>query len=350
MANANDRKYMERALELASMATGNTSPNPLVGAVIIAGDRIIGEGYHTAAGRPHAEIMAINSVKDKSLLKESSMYVSLEPCSHHGRTPPCAERIKQEGIPEVIIACKDPNPDVSGRGTDILRQAGVKVRMAVLEDEARVINRRFITYHEKGRPYIILKWAQSFDGYLDRLRAGSTLRGPNWITGVEEQILVHKWRTEEDAILIGDRTACNDDPGLDARLWAGSSPRRFVLSEMPELPGDLKIFKGEPRTVIFSRGSTKKEAGAEYHKINSRDKTLEEVLDYMYKSEILSVIIEGGYSVLSQFIEAGLWDEARIFKGEMVFRAGLKAPLLEGVVTGRQDFPSSRLEYWRPYD
>ncbi|MFO8234970.1 MAG: dihydrofolate reductase family protein [Bacteroidales bacterium] len=158
---------------------------------------------------------------------------------------------------------------------------------------------------------------------------------------------------QETAVLLtnlGDRTAFNDDPGLDARLWAGSSPRRFVLSELPELPGDLKIFKGEPRTVIFSRGNTKKEAGAEYHKINSRDKTLEEVLDYMYKREILSVIIEGGYLVLSQFIEAGLWDEARIFKGEMVFRAGLKAPLLEGVVTGRQDFPSSRLEYWRPYD
>lgn len=350
MINANDRKYMERALELATMATGNTSPNPLVGAVIIAGGSIIGEGYHTAAGKPHAEIMAINSVKDKSLLKESSMYVSLEPCSHYGRTPPCAERIKQEGIPEVVIACEDPNPEVSGRGINILRQAGVKVRMAVLEDEAREINKRFITYHEKRRPYIILKWAQSYDGYLDRLRTDSTVRGPNWITGAEEQILVHKWRTEEDAILIGDRTACNDDPGLNARLWAGISPRRFVLSESSELPGDLKIFKGEPRTLIFSMDGVRAMEGADYHMISSRAKALQEVLNYMYERKILSLIVEGGYMVLSQFIEAGLWDEARIFKGETVFSAGLKAPAIEGVVTGRQVFPSSRLEYRRPHD
>ncbi len=346
--DANDRKYMKRAIELAAMATGNTSPNPLVGAVIVAGGRIIGEGYHTAAGKPHAEIMAINSVKDKGLLKKSVIYVSLEPCSHYGRTPPCAERIKQEGIPEVVIACKDPNPGVNGRGIGILRQAGVKVRTGVLEDEAREMNRRFITFHEKGRPYIILKWAQSFDAYLDRLRMEDSTRGPNWITGMEERILVHKWRTEEDAILIGDRTACNDDPRLDARLWAGSNPRRFVLSESPELPGDLKIFKGEPRTLIFSSGSTKPMDGADYHKIKSRDKALGEVLDYMYKKEILSLIVEGGYTVLSQFIDAGLWDEARIFKGEMIFSAGLKAPLIEGMVTGRQDFPLSRLEYWRP--
>lgn len=350
MINANDRKYMERALELASMAKGNTSPNPLVGAVIIAGDRIIGEGYHTAAGKPHAEIMAINSVKDKSLLKESSMYVSLEPCSHYGRTPPCAERIKQEGIPEVIIACKDPNPEVSGRGINILRQSGVKVRVAVLEDEAREINKRFITYHEKGRPYIILKWAQSYDGYLDRLRTGSTVRGPNWITGMEERILVHKWRTGEDAILIGGRTACNDDPGLDARLWAGSSPQRFVLSETSELPGDLKIFKGEPRTLIFSMDGAGTTEGADYHMISSRSKALQEVLNYMHERKILSLIVEGGYMVLSQFIKAGLWDEARIFKGETVFSAGMKAPPIEGVVTGRQDFPLSRLEYWKPHD
>lgn len=178
MMEANDRKYMERAIELAAMATGNTSPNPLVGAVIVADGRIIGEGYHTAAGKPHAEIMAINSVKDKGLLKKSLMYVSLEPCSHYGRTPPCADRIKQEGIPEVVIACEDPNSVVSGRGIDILRQAGVKVRTAVLEDEAREMNRRFITYHEKRRPHIILKWAQSFDGYLDRLGRAVPQEGP----------------------------------------------------------------------------------------------------------------------------------------------------------------------------
>lgn len=348
--DANDRKYMERAIELAAMASGNTSPNPLVGAVIVSGGKIIGEGYHTAAGRPHAEIMAINSVKDRGLLKESAMYVSLEPCSHHGRTPPCAERIKQEGIPEVIIAGKDPNPGVNGKGIDILQGAGVKVRTGVLQDEAREMNRRFITYHEKGRPYIILKWAQSFDGYLDRLRTAGSGRGPNWVTGTEEKILVHKWRTEEDAILIGDRTACNDDPGLDARLWAGSSPRRFVLSESSALPGDLKIFRGEPQTIIFSRGRAATMEGADYHILKSRDKALEEVLDYMFEREILSLIVEGGYTVLSQFIEAVLWDEARIFKGETMFSAGLKAPLIEGVVKDRQAFPSSRLEYWRPHN
>ena len=349
MISANDRKYMERAIELASLARGNTSPNPLVGAVIVARNRIIGEGYHARAGEAHAEVAAINSVREKDLLKEACMYVNLEPCSHYGRTPPCALRIKEEGIARVVIACTDPSTKVNGRGIEIIRSTGADVETGLLEEEGRELNKRFFSYHEKKRPYIILKWAQSFDGYLDRVRTLDSKRAPNWITGQEEKILVHKWRSEEDAILIGDKTACNDDPGLDVRLWGGKSPRRFLLSERTELPADLKIFRGEPPTVIFTVAGSHTEGRSDYQVIPAREKALEQVMKYMYDKEMQSVLIEGGNSVLSQFIDAGLWDEARIFKGQVIFSAGLRAPLLKGDLVDSEEYKSSRLEYWRPY-
>ena len=349
MDAVNDRKYMERAIELASLATGNTSPNPLVGAVIVCENKIIGEGYHTRAGEAHAEVIAIGSVKDKNLLKKATMYVNLEPCSHHGRTPPCAKRIIEEEILRVVMGSIDPSTKVSGRGISMLMDAGVEVKTGILEAESRELNKRFFTYHEKGRPYIILKWAQSSDGYIDRLRLNNE-KGPNWITGMEERILVHKWRSEEDAILIGDKTACNDDPALDARLWGGTNPRRFVLSESLILPPGLKIFRGEPPTVIFSSRTHRSSRGAEYISLTSREKALGEVMSFMHKEEIQSVIIEGGYEVLSQFIEAGLWDEARIFTGEIIFHDGLKAPVIEGEVIDKHIFRGSILKYLRPLD
>jgi len=349
MITANDRKYMERANELASLAKGNTRPNPLVGAVIVHENRIIGEGYHTRAGEAHAEVMAINSLRDKNLLKNATMYVNLEPCSHYGRTSPCAKRIIEEKIPRVIIGSIDPSPSVGGKGIKMLVDAGVEVKTGILEEESRELNKRFYTYHERGRPYIILKWAQSADGYIDRLRL-SDQKGPNWITGLEERMLVHKWRSEEDAILIGDKTACNDNPALDVRLWDGINPRRFVLSDSSDLPRELKIFRGKPPTVIFTPNPPEGEGGAVYISLSSRKKALVEALSFMHKEEIQSVIVEGGYDILSQFIDAGLWDEARIFTGKVIFGEGLKAPVIKGKMTSAMSISESRLECLKPLD
>ncbi len=349
MNTVNDRKYMKRAIELASLATGNTWPNPLVGAVIVHKNKIIGEGYHTRAGEPHAEVMAINSLKDKKLLTNATMYVNLEPCSHYGRTPPCAKRIIEEKIPRVIIGSIDPSQSVGGKGIRMLIDAGVEVKTGILEEDSRELNKRFFTYHEKGRPYIILKWAQSADGYIDRLRVNNQ-KGPNWITGVEERILVHKWRAEEDAILIGDKTACNDDPALDVKLWKGKNPRRFVLSDSSDLPHELKIFRGTPTTVIFSTNPPEERGKAEYISVSSRKEALAEAMSFMHKKEIQSVIVEGGYEVLSQFIDAGLWDEARIFTGKVVFGKGLKAPVIKGKMISQIRFRESILEYLKPLD
>ena len=347
MLTGNDKKYMKRALELAALARGNTSPNPLVGAVIVHNDRIIGEGFHTKAGEAHAEIVAIDSVRDKYLLKEACIYVTLEPCSHYGRTPPCVERIINEKIPCVVIGTVDTSSKVNGRGIKILREAGISVRTGELEKESRELNKRFFTYHEKKRPYIILKWARTADGFIDRIRLDNK-KGPNWITGVEERMLVHKWRSEEDAILVGDTTACNDDPALDVRLWTGKNPRRFALSESAELPHGLKIFKGEPPAVIFTFNERPAGTKATYIALKNREKVLEELMDYMYREEIQSLLIEGGNIVLSQFIEAGLWDEARIFTGDIVFEKGLESPRIEGDIIAKHNFPGSCLEYLRP--
>ncbi|HCC70915.1 MAG TPA: bifunctional diaminohydroxyphosphoribosylaminopyrimidine deaminase/5-amino-6-(5-phosphoribosylamino)uracil reductase RibD [Bacteroidales bacterium] len=343
----NDIKYMKRAIALASLAAGNTSPNPLVGAVIVQNNTIIGEGYHTKAGEAHAEIVAINSVKDKDLLKSATMFVNLEPCSHYGRTPPCAKRIIDEGIPRVVVAVADPSEKVHERGIRMLKDAGIEVITGILETESRDLNKRFFSFHEKGRPYIILKWARSKDGYIDRVRANNEI-GPNWITGLEERMLVHKWRSEEDAILVGDKTVCNDDPSLNVRLWSGNDPRKFVLSESADLEPGMKIFQGDKPTVIFNLQARQNNIQADYICLSSRDKALEEVMAFMKEAEIQSLIVEGGYTVLSQFIDAGLWDEARVFTGDILFNEGLKSPVIEGKVTGTRTFERSYLEYLKP--
>jgi len=340
-------KYMERAIALASRARGNTSPNPMVGAVIVNNEKIIGEGYHKKVGEPHAEIMAIEAVNNKVLLKDSTMIVSLEPCSHYGRTPPCAKRIIDEGIPKVVIGALDPSEKVGGRGVEMMKKAGLDVYTGLMEEESRELNKRFFIYHEKKRPYIILKWARSADGFIDRLRLNHEI-GPNWITGLEERIMVHKWRSEEDAILVGDKTACNDDPALDVRLWGGNNPRRFILSESAELPAGLKLFRGNPATIVFSPDESKTNIKAVTIRLSSRENALEEIMSYMYQNEIQSIIIEGGYTVLSQFIDADLWDEARVFTGDVLFRKGLISPEIQGEVVCSQTFNGSVLEYLKP--
>ncbi|MEZ5019677.1 MAG: bifunctional diaminohydroxyphosphoribosylaminopyrimidine deaminase/5-amino-6-(5-phosphoribosylamino)uracil reductase RibD [Bacteroidales bacterium] len=243
---------MRRALQLAAMAEGQTSPNPMVGAVVVHEKRIIGEGYHLKAGTPHAEVHAVNAVKDRSLLASSTIYVTLEPCSHHGKTPPCTDLIISSGIRRVVIGTPDTNPLVGGRGIQRLRQAGIEVVTGVLEEECRHLNRRFFTWHEKKRPYVILKWARSADGFIDLCRKPGDPVEPNWITGMAERVLVHRWRAAEDAILAGGGTIRADNPALNVRFWSGRNPVRVIVSRSGAMNRESAAFDGEAETIIFT--------------------------------------------------------------------------------------------------
>jgi diaminohydroxyphosphoribosylaminopyrimidine deaminase/5-amino-6-(5-phosphoribosylamino)uracil reductase len=343
---AEDEKYIKRCIELGKMATGNTYPNPLVGSVIVHQGKIIGEGYHRIYGETHAEVNAIESVKDKSLLPLSTLYVNLEPCAHYGNTPPCAERIVKEKIPRVVIGTKDSSNRVSGKGIDILNQGGCEVKIGVLEEQCRALNKRFFTYHEKQRPYIILKWAQTQDGYIDKLRKPDDPIQPNWITNQVSKRLVHKWRVEEQAILIGSKTAIKDNPSLNVREWSGKNPKRYLIDKDFELNDSYKLIHDELETVIFvDEGSEqrrlKKYANdtLSFVKLDFSKDLLNQIVDYFYKEKILSVIIEGGAITLNQFLKEGLWDEARIFIGDKFFYDGIEAP----------DFPRQTLSYTQEY-
>jgi len=327
-------KYMQRCLELASLGLGNTAPNPMVGSVIVCDNKIIGEGYHKKNGEAHAEVDAINSVKDRSLLKKSTIYVSLEPCSHFGKTPPCAILIAELGIPNVIIGTIDTAAHVSGKGLKILRDAGCNVTIGVLENEARELNKRFFTFHEKKRPYIILKWAETNDGFIDKKRENDTQK-PAWITNELSKKLVHKWRSEEQAILVGTNTVIADDPELTARCWDGNSPLRVVLDRNLKLSTDQKVFNDKSETLIIADSynkdrevrSLKSNIGIEYVDYSNDFHT--QLLNVLYKRNIQSVIVEGGEKVLNSFIKNNYWDEARIFYGRMNFNAGVKAPVID---------------------
>jgi diaminohydroxyphosphoribosylaminopyrimidine deaminase / 5-amino-6-(5-phosphoribosylamino)uracil reductase len=248
----NDLKYMQRAISLAKMAGGETRPNPLVGAVIVKNGEIIGEGYHARAGEAHAEVNALNNCKSRDMVRGADIYVSLEPCSHWGKTPPCAEMIVREGFKRVIIGTLDTSSKVSGKGVEILEKGGCEVLTGILEDECREVNKRFFTWHEKGRPYIILKWAKSKDGYIDLVRSADTPCGPNWITGIEERVLVHKWRSEEHSVMIGENTLVNDDPTLDVRYWKGFNPVRVIVSGSRKVPGDFKVLNDGKGAIFFT--------------------------------------------------------------------------------------------------
>ncbi|MFP4603953.1 MAG: bifunctional diaminohydroxyphosphoribosylaminopyrimidine deaminase/5-amino-6-(5-phosphoribosylamino)uracil reductase RibD [Bacteroidales bacterium] len=339
-------KYMERCLELASLAAGNTYPNPMVGSVIVYNDNIIGEGYHIAHGEKHAEANAIESVKDRSLLKKSTLYVNLEPCSHYGKTPPCADRIVEEGIPEVVVGTLDTSGKVSGKGVKIMKEAGCKVTIGVLEEACRELNKRFFCYYEQGRPYIILKWAQSQDGYIDKKREPDDPIAPNWITDNVARRLVHKWRTQESAILVGSKTAIKDNPQLNVREWSGKNPLRFVLDKDFEINQRYKLIYDNDSTIIFvdktvdnKRLDKYADYETEFIKLDYNGNLLKQVSDYLYSKGIMSVIIEGGAVTLESFLNANLWDEARVFVGEMMFFEGVKAPPMPLVN------PVDRLEY-----
>ena len=343
MQENDDIKFMSRCLDLARRAEGLTCPNPAVGSVIVHNNIIIGEGYHIKSGEPHAEVMAIASVKEKKLLTSSVLYVNLEPCSHFGKTPPCADLIISQGIRKIVIGTKDTSKNVSGNGIEKLRKAGCEVIVGVLEDECRFLNRRFFTFHEKGRPYIILKWAQSADSYLDVDRKQNQIDRPTWISGNTERILVHKWRAQEQSILIGAGTVRADNPKLNIREWIGENPLRLILSSSGLLNKDSEIFKTNGTNIVFTHNADVTFTGTVVVKLNGERDSASQITDYLFNSGVQSLLIEGGAIVLKHFISNNLWDEARIFSGKEFFNGGIKAPDNFGKIISSTKFPKSSL-------
>jgi len=317
----NHLRYMSRALELAELGKGYVSPNPMVGCVIVHGERIIGQGWHKEYGGPHAEVHAIQAVENPDLLPEATVYVSLEPCAHWGKTPPCANLLVEKKVKKVVIAATDSNPLVGGKGIEILKNAGIEVETRMLEKEARWQNRRFFTQIEKQRPYVILKWAQTQDGFVARENYDS-----KWISGSQSRQLVHKWRAEEDAILVGKNTAAYDNPRLDVRDWVGKNPVRVVLDSQLNLSMDLNLFDRKIPTLVFNSIQNLSKKNLEWIKVSQI--TPQAVLHELHSRKIQSLIVEGGSQVLHHFIETGLWDEARVFTAPIVFERGISAPTL----------------------
>ncbi|MBW6484365.1 MAG: bifunctional diaminohydroxyphosphoribosylaminopyrimidine deaminase/5-amino-6-(5-phosphoribosylamino)uracil reductase RibD [Vicingaceae bacterium] len=340
-----DIKYMFRCLELAKNGLGNVAPNPMVGCVVVYENKIIGEGYHQQFGEAHAEVNAINAVKNKELLSQSTLYVNLEPCAHFGKTPPCADLIIKNNIKKVVIGCLDTYSEVAGKGIERLKNAGVEVVVGVLERESLELNKRFFTFHNKKRPYIILKWAETKDGFIDVLRhceERSNLQKKqtdcfvllhstrndvnNWITSPLSKKLVHKWRSEEVAIMVGTNTALNDNPQLNVREWTGKNPIRIVLDLKLRLPKGLHLFDKTISTLVFNYKDDKTEKNLEYIKLDASKNLISQCLEKLYDRNIQSVIIEGGTMLLQSFITENVWDEARVFIGNKYFEKGLKAP------------------------
>ena len=319
--------YMKRCIELAKNGLGTTYPNPLVGSVIVHNGKIIGEGWHKKAGEPHAEVNAVNSVKDKSLLKEATIYVSLEPCSHFGKTPPCCDLIIANKIPNVVIGTIDPFAKVAGNGIKKLVESGKNVTIGVLEDECNELNKRFFTFHQKKRPYIILKWAETADGFIAPI--SKTEKSPVWITNSYSRQLVHKWRTEEQAILVGTNTVLEDNPKLDARDFKGNNPIRIVWDKSNKITEEFHIKNGIIPTFFLTESKNLTEKQNIYYKNTIFDTLLaKRTLDILYKENIQSVIVEGGSQTLQTFIDANLWDEARVFVSENSFNEGVISPKL----------------------
>jgi diaminohydroxyphosphoribosylaminopyrimidine deaminase/5-amino-6-(5-phosphoribosylamino)uracil reductase len=342
-----DIEFMDRCLELALKGLGNTAPNPMVGCVLVAGGKIIGQGYHREYGRAHAEVNAIKSVKHPDLLASSTLYVNLEPCAHHGKTPPCSDLILDKRIPRVVVGTMDPNKAVSGKGISRLCDHGVEVSVGIRKSECLELNRRFFTHHQINRPYIILKWAETKDGFIDRDRKPGTGGNINWITGPLERQLVHKWRSEEQAILVGTRTALMDDPELTVRDWSGRQPLRLVIDRKGILPGSLKLLDGKIPTIIFSERSIMPGENIRQVKIPGDRDMLDGILDFLYQNEIQSLIVEGGRATLEGFIRRNLWDEARVFVGDQLFGSGIRAPRLEASASERHQIAGSILRIFR---
>lgn len=341
---------MKRCLELAVLGAGKTSPNPMVGAVIVHNGEIIGEGYTSPYGGPHAEVNAVQSVIDqvgeakaRELFSESTIYVSLEPCAHFGKTPPCADMIVDMGFKEVVIACLDPFAKVNGLGLKKLQDAGIRTEVGVMEDDAKWVNRRFFTKLKEFRPYVILKWAETADGYF------APVSGQRWISNQASKQLVHKWRSEEDAILVGKRTAELDNPSLTVREWQGRNPKRILIDKNLELAESLSIFDDAAETIIFNAKKTDWQGNRKYIELENFDLYLpQQILYQLYLMDVQSIIVEGGQKTLDLFIQAGLWDEARVFVGTESWTEGIEAPKLNGDLKEEIQVGSDQLKIYIP--
>lgn len=321
-----DDTYMQRCIDLALSGLGYVAPNPMVGAVVVFKGAIIGEGYHRRYGGHHAEVEAIQAVSDKSKLKRSTLYVNLEPCCHHGKTPPCTDLIRQSGIPRVVIGTVDPFDAVAGKGIARLRSHGISVTVGVMKDACRELNKRFFTFYEKKRPYIVLKWAQTADGFIDINRKPNAEKRPTWITSEKLRMLVHKWRTEEAAIMVGTETALKDNPMLNVRDWHGQGPTRIAIDRKLKIKSNYHLLDDSQPTLIFNEIQSKIKGQTRYIQVPFNKNLLPELLKVLYQEQLQSLIVEGGRKTLQSFIDNNLWDEARIFTGNQFFCNGIKAP------------------------
>ena len=333
--------YMLRCIELAKKGMGHVAPNPLVGCVIVHNETIISEGFHSKYGSEHAEPNAINKV-DHHILKDCTLYVNLEPCSHYGKTPPCADLIISKGINKVVVGNLDVNPLVSGKGIKKLQEAGIEVIHGVLNKQCKELNKRFFTFHEKKRPYIILKWAQTNDNYISKMPLPPNM-ADNWITGEESKTLVHQWRTEEQAILVGHNTVVVDNPQLTARLYEGNNPIRIVIDRTLDLKSNYKVFDAKAKTLIFNSIKNETKENLHWIKIDFTN-FIDELLHQLYDLNINSVIVEGGSRTLEHFINTEMWDEARIFVNpNLNFEKGIDAPFLDFKTNGFQTIGKDKL-------
>ncbi|PXY42475.1 bifunctional diaminohydroxyphosphoribosylaminopyrimidine deaminase/5-amino-6-(5-phosphoribosylamino)uracil reductase RibD [Flavobacterium cheongpyeongense] len=344
-------EYIKRCIALAQNGLGSTYPNPMVGSVIVYDGKIIGEGWHKKAGEPHAEVNAIRSVKDKSLLQKATIYVSLEPCSHFGKTPPCCDLIIKYKIPNVVVGTVDPNEKVAGRGIKKITESGASVIVGILENECKELNKRFFTFHTKKRPYIILKWAESQDGFLAPEKKINQERKPFWITNPYSRQLVHKWRSEEQAILVGTQTVIDDNPKLNTRDWSGNNPTRVVLDQNNRISKESFVFDDSVKTILFTKSEMSFSAeNTTFEVIDFNRNIIPQIIEVLYKNQIQSIIIEGGLQTLQSFIDKNIWDEARIFIGQNLFENGTKAPILSKKNAIKTHVQNDELIYVRNHD
>ncbi len=346
----NHQTYMQRCIQLAKLGAGNVAPNPMVGAVLVYENEIIGEGYHMQYGEAHAEVNCINSVpeKFKSQISNSVLYVSLEPCAHFGKTPPCSNLIIQQQIKQVVIGCRDSFKQVNGKGIEQLKAAGVDVVVDVLKEECIELNQRFFTFHNSRRPYIILKFAQTADGFIGKTTLYPTKAGERLLISNEfTNKLVHQWRSEEAAILVGTNTALFDNPSLTNRLWTGKNPLRLVIDKQLKLPSTLQLFNQQEKTVLFNLLKNEINQQIEYVQLNTTDSVIQQIIQYCYSHNIQSILVEGGTQLLQSFIDEDLWDEARIITNEQLFvQVGITAPKLSGSLQSSTHIFDDRIDFY----
>lgn len=338
---------MQRCIQLAKNGLGTTYPNPLVGSMIVKNDRIIGEGWHQKAGMPHAEVNAFASINEESSLNDATLYVSLEPCSHYGKTPPCTDLIISKGIKKVVVGSTDPNPKVAGNGIKKLRDAGCEVITGILEKECIDLNKRFFTFHQKKRPYIFLKWAQTSNGFIAPLKQSRNEKKPVWITNAYSRQLVHRMRSEEMAILVGTQTVLDDNPSLTVRDWVGSNPIRVVIDRELQLSTSCSIFDSKAKTIVLNEKESRSSDEIEYVKLDFGSNLPEQISEVLFRKTIQSLIVEGGAKTIQSFVEANLWDEAWVFTGINSFDTGIAAPRFNANLLSRQNIKQDILNIFK---